>query len=105
MAQGTEVVIYEDGEGSGVYLDGKLQRVGDTYLADEWVRGHFGVVTILSSDYMRGDDSPHDAAQTLDEVRAYTYEREAREQRAADLRAQAERLRAEADALDAGVSR
>ena len=32
MAQGTEVVIYEDGEWSGVYLDGKLQRVGDTYL-------------------------------------------------------------------------
>ena len=54
MAQGTEVVIYEDGEWSGVYLDGKLQRVGDTYLADEWVREHFGVVTIQSADYMRG---------------------------------------------------
>jgi len=104
MAQGTEVVIYEDGEWSGVYLDGKLQRVGDTYLADEWVREHFGVVTIQSADYMRGGDLRSEAAQTLDEIRAYTYEREAREQRATDLRAEADRLRAEADALEAGVS-
>ena len=31
------------GEWTGVYLDGKLIRVGDSYLADEWLQSFVGV--------------------------------------------------------------
>lgn len=94
-----KVTVY-DGEGgwSAVYLDGKLQRVGDSYLADEWVREHFGVETVQSDDFLRGGTSRADVAPTLDDLRDYADEQAARQARAKALRDEAARLLAEADA-------
>ena len=93
------VEIHEDGEWSAVYLNGRLIRVGDTYLADEWVRDHFGVLTVQDDAFMRGQSSRDGVAQTLEEVLEYARVREERLSRGAALRAEAARLVAEADAL------
>lgn len=99
-----KVTVY-DGEGgwSAVYLDGKLQRVGDSYLADEWVREHFGVETVQSDDFLRGGTSRADVAPTLDDLRDYADEQAAKQARAKALRDEAARLLAEADAMTLGL--
>lgn len=86
------VTIYEDEEWSAVYLDGKLQRVGDSYLADEWVRSHYGIETVQSADFLRGGTQRADVAPTLEALEEYRRDRESREARAAELRAEADRL-------------
>jgi hypothetical protein len=94
------VVIYESDEWSAVYLDGRLVRVGDTYLADEWVRSHFGVETVQDDAYLMGGNGRDGVAQTLDELREYERARQERRDRAAALRAEAARLAEEAAALE-----
>lgn len=96
------VVVYQgDGEWSAIYLDGKLQRVGDHYLADEWIREHFGVETVQSNDFFLGrGDQRRDVADTVEQIQAYTAERSARLAKAYALREQAEALEAEAEQLE-----
>ena len=89
-------------EWSALYVDGKLDRVGDTYLAHERIIELCGVNWEQSDDFMRGGDSRSDVAKTLDEVTAYTAERERREQDAQSLRAQAQALLEQAQALESG---
>jgi len=96
----TAVEVHENEGWAAVYLDGALQRVGDSYLADEWIREHFGVVTVQDDAFMRGSTLRDDTAQTLDEVQEYAAAREARRRVAAEKRAEAQRLLSEAQALD-----
>ena len=95
----TGVEVHEPDEWSAVYLDGQLVRQGDPYLADEWVREHFGVVTVQDSAFMRGSDRREDVAKTLDEVRTFAEQRRLNRQRADELDAHAAELTAEAAKL------
>lgn len=98
-----KVTIYEGpGEWSAVYLGDALQRVGDHYLADEWVRVHFGVETIQSDDFMRGGDTRDDVAPTLTDLHAYADDQRARKNWANELRAQAQSLIERAKQVEEG---
>lgn len=96
----SQVVVHEgSGEWSAVYADGLLVRVGDHYLADEWIREHFGVTTIQSDDFLLGGDGRDSVAQTLEELEAYTRQRAELLARVAELRAEAAELEAKAQEL------
>lgn len=95
----SNIEIHEADEWSAVYLDGHLVRVGDSYLADEWLRTHFGVATIQDDAFLRGQTSRDGVAKTLDELHAYASARRERMDRAAALRAEAKRLEEEAASL------
>jgi hypothetical protein len=102
VAEHDEIEIHEAEEWAAVYLNGHLQHVGDTYLADEWIREHFGVKTIQDDAFMRGQTSRDGVAQTVHEVNAYIEDREAKLRRAAELREEAARLLAEAEEVSRG---
>jgi len=88
-----EIEFHINGDWTAVYLDGELQRVGDSYLADEWLQERFGVKVVYDSAFMRGQASGHGVAKTLDEVEVYRSERDARRARRAELQAELDRLR------------
>lgn len=93
MAEKREMVILRTGgEWSALYIDGKLVKYGDHYLVDEHIYEMFGIQVDESSDWMRGDTSGMDVAQTLDEVEQYRSEREAAQELAKELRRQASDL-------------
>lgn len=97
-----QYVVYESDDWSGLYVDGKLKRVGDGYLIDEELREIFGVVTIQNEDFFLGHKHPsrEQVAQTLEEVDAFVATRTDRERAADTLRAEAARLLAEADLIE-----
>lgn len=102
MAESKVEVHVGSSEWSAVYLDGKLQRVGDHYLAEEWLRDHFGVTEVYSDDFMMGGNDREHVAETVAQVTEYREMREAREAHAARLREEAARLVAEAEELTRG---
>lgn len=97
-----QYVVYEGEDWSGLYVDGKLKRVGDGYLIDEELREIFGVVTIQNEDFFLGHKHPSrdQVAQTLDEVDLFVMSRTDRERAADTLRAEAARLLEEAKLID-----
>lgn len=96
------IEFHTAGEWTAVYLDGKLLRVGDTYLADEWLHDYVGVEDVFDDAFMRGQNGREGVAETLDEVTAYATQRQEKRDRAATLRAEAQRLEAEAKELSDG---
>jgi hypothetical protein len=88
-------------EWSALYVDGKLDIVGDHYLIDDRIMVLTGVEEIPSEDFMRGGNSRQDVAPTLDALATYQIENGAKEQeaQAQALRDQAAALIAQADAL------
>jgi hypothetical protein len=100
MCESRDVVVHEAEEWSAVYLDGALQRVGDTYLADEWIRDFFGVTTVQDDAFLRGQNHRDGVAQTLDELDAYRRLRDEAKTQVAALRAEADRLLTEARRLE-----
>ena len=78
-------------EWTAVYLNGELQRVGDSYLADEWLQSYCGVEMIDDKDQACMIDN-HSAYRTLAEV-------EDRERWIAERKEEAQRKREEAQAL------
>ena len=74
----SSIEIHEDEDWAAVYVDGNLVRVGDAYLADEWLRTHFGVKTVQDDAFMRGQTSREGVAKTLDEVLDYARSRQDR---------------------------
>ena len=98
---GSNIEVHEAEEWSALYLDGKLVQVGDSYLADEWIRTHFGIKTVSDDAFMRGQNQREGVAQTLDEVLSYATARQEKLDRAAGLRAEAKRLEDEAKRLEA----
>lgn len=79
------------GEWTAVYLNGELQQVGDSYLADEWLAEHYGV-EVIDDGHQDCMIDNHKAYRTLDEVTRIAVARVERETRAAELRAQADEL-------------
>jgi len=88
------------GEWTGVYLDGKLIRVGDSYLADEWLQSFVGVKYVDDDAFMLGQNGYDGVAQTLDEVATFAAQRDANRAQAAALRDEARRLEAQAKELE-----
>jgi hypothetical protein len=80
------------GEWSALYVNGRLDKIGDHYLIDERIRELAGVITLQTDDFFRGGNSRDEAAQDLDDLRQYRQAREFREQQIAKLRAQADQL-------------
>jgi hypothetical protein len=96
-----------EGEWSALYVDGKLDRVGDHYLAEERVMELSGVTIVQDDAFLRGGDGVDrgdgkTVAQTLDEVNAYAAERSERQARAKRLRERAADLVHKASLIEKG---
>ena len=97
-----DLEVHEDEEWSALYVDGKLDRVGDHYLADERIRQLCGVRTVQDDAFMRGQSMRDGVAKTLDEVKAYARDRAGRKALARALREKAADLVAEASTIEKG---
>lgn len=87
---------------AALYVDGKLDpdSVGDPYLAEERAFALAGIDAVHDDAFLRGQSQRNGVAPTLEDVVMYRNERTARRTRAAELRAEAERLAAEARELE-----
>ncbi len=93
-------VRYHAEEWSALYVDGKLDTVGDTYLSDERISQLLGVEEHEDDDsFLRGGNSRSDVAKTLEELETYAQTRNNKLQQAAALRAEAAKLEAQAASL------
>ena len=86
-------------EWSALYVDGKLDTVGDHYLADDRIRELAGVEVIHGDDFLRGGNQREDVAPTLEALCEWQQVRDRRLAEAAELDRQVDRLRDRADAL------
>lgn len=93
-----------DSEWSALYVDGRLERVGDHYLIDERIRELTGVVTLRTDDFLRGGNSRQDVAETAAQVQVYRTQRQTREARVVEMRLQANQLLERAEKLERGGS-
>ncbi len=93
------LVIYEADEWSALYVDGKLERVGDSYYVEEKAFELAGVTVIQDDAFMRGQDRREGVAKSLDEIIVFKSQRDLDQKRANELREQAAELLAKADAL------
>jgi hypothetical protein len=88
-------------EWSALYVDGELVRHGDHYLIDEQLRVLFDVITVTTNAFVVTNKQGREAAcQTLDEIRELERTRMELSAQAAEKRAEAQRLLAEAEALE-----
>lgn len=87
-------------EWSALYIDGLLDRVGDTYLSDERIAELLGVEERESPFLASNDITRDDVPKTVEGVEASDDAIRAKRERAATLREQAAALIAEAGALD-----
>lgn len=85
---------------AALYVDGDLVQVGDSYLAEERAFQIMGVKTIHDDGFMRGGSSREGVASTLADIVAYRTSRDAQLQRVMELRAEADALMKQADALE-----
>lgn len=96
-----ELVKYSGSqEWSALYVDGKLDTVGDHYLISERLEDLLGVEVVESDAFMQGGHDRIDVAPTLELARQYEKAQELRHQRAESLREQAQALLAQADEID-----
>jgi len=93
-------IHYSTGEWAALYVDGKLERVGDAYWVEERAFELLGVTVLHDEAFLRGQGQRDGVAKTLDEVDAYRQQREADKAEAQRLRDEAARLAAAADRLD-----
>lgn len=98
------------GEWAALYVDGKLDQVGDAYLAEERAFELAGVTIVHDSAFLRGGDGMDrgdgkTVAATLDEVAAYRQQRDANLAEARRLQEQAAQLQAQANMLQRGSRR
>lgn len=56
---------------SALYIDGKLDRVGDHYLIDERISQLLGVEDISSDDFLRGGNQREDVAESLLDIEQF----------------------------------
>lgn len=98
-----KIVRYSVGEEwSALYVDGRLDRIGDSYLADERIAELAGVIE-GESDVMRAVNTRDEAPKTLDELADREGELQTRIESAAILRAEAQRLLDEAASIEANA--
>lgn len=97
-----ELIRYRSDEAeewAALYVDGKLDYVGDQYNVDERIATLAGVVD-RRGDFLLGGNSRDDAAQTVDKITEYESAKEDRLRQAEALKEQARALIAEAEALE-----
>lgn len=99
MANHPKYVRYNGEEWSALYIDGKLDTVGDSYHSDERLAEILGVQEYDDDAFLRGGDGRSDVAQTLDELHTWQAQRDTKLAQAEELRARAAELEAEAKAL------
>lgn len=92
-----QIEFHRSGEWTGVYVNGKLVRHGDHYLADEWLQARVGVIVVDSDDWLPDGRTP---LATLEEVAAETARREQLRVAAQAKRDQAADLLRQVQALD-----
>lgn len=100
-----EIHYDPNGEWAALYVDGRLEKVGDSYLAEERAFEILGVRVIQDDAFLRGQSQASGVAQTLDEVVTYAEEKVRRMVEAGDLREEAARLLAQADEISKGGAR
>lgn len=98
-----EIEFHRFGEWTGVYLDGKLVRHGDHYLADEWLQDHAGVKVIDSDAWLADSDGRH-PFQTLAEVHQETQRRDQLRRTADKMRESAAELTRQAAELERQIT-
>jgi hypothetical protein len=99
MADHPKYVLYTGDEWSALYIDGKLDTIGDSYHSHDRIAELLGVVEHSDDAFLRGGNTREGAAHTLDELDAYVAERTALRSQAAELRRQAADLEARAAQL------
>lgn len=94
-------LVYTDEEWSALYIDGKLEIVGDHYLIDNRLQEILGVVTIESDAFMLGGSTHEDVAQTIDQIEAFEDAASKLRAEASQLRSLAQEMQQRADSLEA----
>jgi hypothetical protein len=97
-----DLEIHYADDWAALYVDGKLERVGDTYHAEERALNLCGVVLVQNNAFMRGQTAADGVAKTLDEIRTYAADRDLRIARAQRLREQAADLVHKASQIEKG---
>lgn len=92
--------IHHAGEWAALYVDGKLDCVGDAYNTEERAFEVLGVRVVQDDAFMRGQDQRSGVAPTLNAVHEYAGARFARQEEAARLRTQAAELITRANELE-----
>lgn len=100
MTDTPKLEIHYADQWAALYVNGRLDRVGDSYLAEERAFELCGVKTVQDDAFMRGQTTREGVAQTIDEVNEYRQQRDHARAEAARLREEAARLAAEADRLE-----
>lgn len=98
-----ELEIHSSGDWAALYVDGRLDQVGDAHNAIERALEIAGVKCVDDDAFMRGQQHRNGVAPTLADIEAYRTARAGRQAAAAGLRAQAAELAAQADAIEKGV--
>ena len=99
----SELELHYADEWAALYVDGELDAstVGDSYIAEAKALRILGVRIVQDDAFMRGQNARDGVAKNLDEVTAYREQRERRLAEAAKLRADAQALLDQAQALEA----
>ena len=95
------IEIHYAGDWAALYVNSELVVVGEAYVAEGKAFAILGVTCVQDDAFMRGQTQRDGVARNLAEVAAYRERREQRKAEAARLRAEAERLLDEARTLDA----
>jgi hypothetical protein len=98
-----ELEIHHGDDWAALYVDGHLDRVGDPDNTIERALDLAGVKTVDDDAFMRGQLQRDGVAPTLADVEVYRVMRDGRQAEAAELRAEAARLVAQADAIETGT--
>lgn len=97
--------IHYAADWAALYVDGKLERVGDSYLAEERAFEMLGVTVVHDDAFMRGQSQRMGVADTLEEVAEWRTQRDQLLEQADQLEAQAEAARETAAELRAQAGR
>jgi hypothetical protein len=89
-------------EWAALYVDGKLDEVGDTYVTEERALELAGVTCVHDDAFMRGQTHREGVAQTLSDVTDYRERRATARERAELLRQRAADLLRQAELAEAG---
>jgi len=96
-----KLTMYQGSEDwSALYVDGKLNYVGDHYNVEERIHELVGVEIIQSDGFLLGGNYREDAAKTVEEVEAFDRAAEEVAESASNLREEAARLLALANQLE-----
>jgi hypothetical protein len=96
----SDLEIHYADEWAALYVDGRLDRVGDTYNTEERAFQLLGVKIVQDDAFMCGQDSRDGVAPTVEVAEAFAAGRDRRVAAAAAKVEEARALLAEANALD-----